>query len=777
MTTSEANRRTRRHGSRLALTLIMTAAAAQAEAQSADSWQNVRGLFETYCFDCHGDGADKGNLTLDHFTSEAAIKKEVEVWDTIKYQVENWVMPPSDRQKQPTEAERKRMASFIDELLYPCDCDHPDPGRVTIRRLNRQEYNNTVRDLVGLDLKPADSFPPDDTGYGFDNIGDVLTLPPILMERYLMAADSVLDQAIVTGPPAATKRRYKASVLTGGERQGSRARVLEKNGDIATRHRFDHEGEYRIRVSAYGDQAGDEPIRMAFRIGDKTVQEMEMPASKTRPEEFEVMATAEKGYQQVSVRFLNDFQENGTRRDRNLYIEFIEIEGPFQPKAEALPESHRNIFIVPSDTPGAAERIIRHFANRAFRRPVKADEVDRLKQFVDLAKTRGDSFEMGIKQALRAVMVSPHFLYRIEWQPEPNNPDKVHDISEFALASRLSYFLWSSMPDNELLSLAFRGELRNNLQAQVLRMLKDPKARELARNFAGQWLETRNLQIQEPDPERFPDFDEALRQAMERETEEFFYYIMRENRSVLEFLYADYTFANERLAKHYGIQGVQGDAFRKVSLENTPRRGVLTHASVLTVTSDPIRTSPVKRGKWILDNFFGTPPPPPPPNVPELDDNAAALASGSLRERMEQHRNTPGCASCHNLMDPLGFGLEHFDGIGAFRNEDEGHAIDASGQLTSGQKFRGNEELIDILLDEKRDLFLKCLVEKMLTFGLGRGLEYYDKCAVEEILTKLKTGDHRFQELILAVGESVPFQKRRGDDAAASAPLNGEQAR
>ena len=360
------------------------------------------------------------------------------------------------------------------------------------------------------------------------------------------------------------------------------------------------------------------------------------------------------------------------------------------------------------------------------------------------------------------MLVSPHFLFRGEIQPEPNNPTAIHPVNEFALASRLSYFLWSSLPDEELFALAGKGRLRAQLDTQVKRMLLDPKSEALVENFAGQWLQLRNLKLLAPDAKLFPTFDDNLRNAMVRETTLFVETILRENRSVLDFIDGDFTFLNQRLAKHYGVPGVTGDEFVRVSLKGTPRGGLLTHGSILTLTSNPTRTSPVKRGKWVLENLLGTPPPPPPPDVPELADQKQL--TGTLRQKMEQHRDNPVCSSCHARMDPIGFGFENFDGIGAWRDKDGDAAIDPSGELVSGEKFASPAELRAILMKQKRDDFLRCLAEKLLTYALGRGLEHYDKCAVEQITKGVEQGDFRFAALVGEIVRSTPFQKRRGEN-------------
>jgi len=395
-------------------------------------------------------------------------------------------------------------------------------------------------------------------------------------------------------------------------------------------------------------------------------------------------------------------------------------------------------------------------------------EVERYVPFVGLAQKNGESFEAGIRLTFQAILVSPHFLFRGEVQPQPDNPKSVHPVDEFALASRLSYFLWSSMPDDELLQLAEAGSLRKQVAAQTRRMLVSPKSRALVENFAGQWLQIRNLDLVAPDAKIFPNFTKTLRHAMRRETEMVFESIMRDDRPVLELLTADFTYANETLARHYGFKGVQGEEFQKVSLKGTGRKGITTHAGILTLTSHPDRTSPVKRGKWVLESLLGTPPPPAPPNVPTLEDDGRKL-TGTLRQRMEQHRENAVCASCHALMDPIGFGFENFDAIGRHRTRDGQETIDPSGKLATGETFDGPGELARILAGPKKDLFVRNLVEKMLTYGLGRGLEYYDKCAVKKIVREMEAADYRFSTLILGVVESVPFQQQRGEEGAATA--------
>jgi mono/diheme cytochrome c family protein len=588
----------------------------------------VQPFLAKYCLSCHAGARPRSGLALDGFKDEASAQKDRLLWQKIAQLIRSREMPRGFGPK-PAPADVELVATWIESELTKVDCTGTkDPGRVTIRRLNRAEYNNTIRDLVGVQFQPAEDFPSDDVGYGFDNIGDVLSMPPILMEKYLAAAEKVVD--------------------------------------------------------------------LAFQDPD------------------------------IRKRILT-----------------------CEPKGQGSAES--------------ARQVLEPLASRAFRRPVSEEEVNRLARLVAMAEKHGDSFEEGIRLALQAVLVSPHFLFRVESTRRGTNRESVLPLSDFELATRLSYFLWSSMPDEELFSLAKQESLRKdgNLEAQVGRMLKDPKARALVDNFGGQWLQTRNLGAATPDPALFPTFDEYLRTAMLKETELFFEAVLQEDRSVLAFLDADFTFMNERLARHYGIPGVEGDQFRRVTLTGDQRGGILTHASVLTVTSNPTRTSPVKRGKWILENLLGTPPPPPPPDAGELPETKEAVLSGSLRKRMETHRTNPNCATCHQRMDPLGFGLENFDAIGAWRTRDGEFAIDASGTLPDGQLFQGPAGL-RALLKGKAEAFRRCLTEKLLTYALGRGLEYFDKCAVDDIVAALARGPDRFSTLVIEIVKSDPFQMRRG---------------
>lgn len=736
----------------------------QLPAETLSFATDIRPLLEKYCWDCHGDGMDKGGLSLDPYENEADLIAARKKWEGIMFNIDNWLMPPADKE-QPTADERKRLVQWIDGTVFPVDPAHPDPGRVTVRRLNKTEYNNTMRDLLGVDLRPADNFPDDDSGYGFDNIGDVLAMPPLLVEQYLAAAGDVLDAVMVPGGSMPVTWSIASDAFSVpeevGQQQDGRL-MLWGNGEAEAKSVFPVEAGYRFRFRVHAEQAGAESVKMTLKLKGLEVQTFEVTGTRDQPQIVEAVVRVARGTQTVAAAFINDHTEEGG--DRNLWIESMEITGPLWSEEVPLPENHRRLFTHEPGTEGseaATRKVLHDFVSRAFRRPVRPDELDKLANLVQRVRHIEPHWEEAVKIGLKAALVSPHFLYRIEALADPDDTGTVVDLSEFALASRLSYFLWSSMPDAQLLERASKNELRASLASEIKRMIADPKSRELARNFGGQWLETRNLDLVRPNRKKF-NWDEELRRAMQAETEEFFRFLLVENRSVLEFLSADYTFVNERLARHYGLEGVQGEELQKVQLDPARRRGLLTQAAVLTVTSDPTRTSPVKRGKWVLENLLGTPPPPPPPNVPTLE--SAQELTGTLRQRMEQHRSNAACANCHAMLDPIGFGLENFDGTGAWRDQDGDQPVESSGRLTSGQEFLNANELTTILLRDKSDQFVRTLASKLLTFALGRGAEYYDKPALNEIMSKAKNDQYSFHSLITAVAESVPFQKRRGEN-------------
>jgi hypothetical protein len=734
----------------------------------------VAPLVKKFCGDCHGPEKHKGDLDLLAFANAASLAKARKTWESVVERLEVGDMPPEDRAR-PSSDQVARLSAAIHSILSTANCDlPPDPGRVTLRRLNRNEYNNTIRDLVGVPFRPADDFPSDDVGYGFDNIGDVLTTSPLLLEKYLAAAEQVAERAIVADRtdwgPVKTWQVEELGHDAGGSRYGKIGRILSSTGEIGVSHEVPREGEYILRARAFGQQAGPEPVKMEFRIEGKAEKVFDVEAVEEAPELYEVRVKLEPGKKRVAVAFLNDYYQpedpDPHRRDRNLVVDSLEVQGPIASAPLPVPESHaRIIYREPKngETQKCAREILERFAGRAFRRPATHAELDRLVELVEQSVRDGDTFERGIQLAVAAILVSPHFLFRVELAKDTKAVGEYQVLTDFEVATRLSYFLWSSLPDDALMALAREGKLQDEatLEAQALRMLHDTKAQALVENFASQWLHLRNLKNVTPAKELFPHFDDALRQAMQRETELFFESIVREDRSILECLDADYTFLNERLAKHYEIDGVTGPEFRRVTLSGDRRAGLLGQASVLTVTSNPTRTSPVKRGKWILEQLLGTPPPPPPPDVPELKEGKDAVLKGSLRERMEQHRANPSCAACHTRMDPLGFGLEYYDAIGAWRESDGAFPIDASGTLPSGQAFRGPKELRAILKGKQKE-FTRCLSEKLLTYALGRGLQSSDDCTVDRIARAVAEDSHRFSRLVIEIVKSAPFRQRRG---------------
>jgi len=719
---------------------------------------DIQQLLSKYCFECHRGDKPKAGMALDVFRDERSAINRPKIWEKVREKIETGAMPP-DEKPQPTDDERALVLRWIESRVLKIDCTKVDPGRVTIRRLNKTEYNNTIRDLVGVDFKPAEDFPSDDVGYGFDHIGDVLSMPPVLLERYLAAAERIVDAAIVTPDPD------RAPVRSAG------GKTLASVGEAVMELELSQTGDYLLRVRAFGQQAGDEKVRMTLRLDGVDVETVEVAAVEGAAQNYEIRLNVPQGKHRWSAKFINDYYKpddpDPNNRDRNLIVETLEVQGPLGILPEKLPASHTRLITSrpqgKADLADCARAVLRPFATRAFRRPATEDEIERLTRLVAAAAKEGDSFERGIQLAMQAVLVSPHFLFRIELDPEPHNPQAIRALNDFELATRLSYFLWSSLPDDELMRLAREGALRKegNLAAQTRRMLKDPKSSALIDNFAGQWLQLRNLKIVSPNKKQFPGFDDALREAMATETRLFFEAIVREDRSVVEILDANFTFVNGPLAKHYGIAGVEGDEFRRVALISPERGGILGHASVLTVTSNPTRTSPVKRGKWILENLLNAPPPPPPPNVPNLKEASEKLPQATLRQKMELHRANPACAVCHTQMDALGFGLENYDPIGAWRAKDGELDIDPSGTLPGGASFKSPAELKAVLKTRFGE-FRRCLAEKLLVYALGRGLEYYDKCTVDAVMRNMTSNGDTFSALVIEIVGSDAFQKRRG---------------
>jgi hypothetical protein len=660
------------------------------------------------------------------------------------------------------------MIAFLEAEFKRADANvKPDPGRVTARRLNRAEYTNTIRDLLAIDFRADKNFPTDDSGDGFDNIGDILTVSPVLMEKYMSAAERIAARTV------AAEALPKPIEIEYSLRLRNLRRINPSN--VEATHRVDFDAQYQFVVGLPGERPADaKPVTLGLWVDGKLLT---TKLIETKPSglvyfnpfsEEELRVSLPEGDHSLRLGFIDDeyvktLASDAIYRDRvNKWIGSIKIIGPFESK-EPKPSREKVLICDPNTGAACVDKILSTLARRAYRRPVTKSEVAALTKFVALAKADGQTVEQGIQLAIQAILVSPHFLFHLERDLHPNDPSKVHRISDVELASRLSYFLWNSMPDDQLLALAERRQLSTPavLDAEVKRMLADPKSFAMAENFAGQWLEIRNLDSIRPDPQKFPDWTPELRDAMKVETRMFFDSMLRENRPIGEFITARYTFLNEMLAKYYGIEGVTGPEFRRVDLKTDQRGGVLSQGSVLAVSSYPTRTSVVIRGKYILQNILGTPPPPPPADVPALDEESVGTAA-SLRQQMEKHRSNAICASCHSRMDPLGFGLENYDAIGKWRTQDGAFPVDSSGVLPSGKSFTTPAEMRAVLGGMLPD-FSRALTEKMLIYSLGRGLERYDRPTVQAITAQLAESGYGFQTLIGEVVKSLPFQSRRAE--------------
>ena len=742
---------------------------ASASAAAPDFKGTAVAFMKKHCHECHGGKSTKADLDLTKFKDDANILKEHKHWKSVLQQVNSGEMPPK-KQPQPTPQEIANFNSAIENSFTLAEKKtKPDPGRVTLRRLNRTEYNNTVRDLVNVDFNPAEDFPADDIGHGFDNIGDVLSLSPVHLERYLAAAEGIAARAIVLDPPKPPTRTTSSNFLEPGGYGSENTTRPVTRGFLLVRQKLTDDGDYIFRVRAgVTNTATGEPIKMVLLVNDEEKQTVTVKEPIRKWETFDIPIKLKAGEHVFNIKYLNPITNGVT--NRMLFVQQFQIIGP----ADTRPEFQQRLTagLVSTSADRKLREFTQSFLTHAFRRPPTPAELDRYLKVAEAAAASANGrWEAGAQQLLKVVLCSPKFLFRVELDSLPRYPT-AHPIDEFQLASRLSYFLWSTMPDEELLALAAKNQLTPNLEAQVRRMLKDPKAESLTKNFAMQWLQLERLKTFAPDSKLFPGFDDRLRRAMLRETELFFGEIVREDRSVLDLIDADFTYVNETLSRHYGLTegkgqaasrgrggSVRGGDFNRVTLTGKERGGLLTHASILTVTSNPTRTSPVKRGKWVLEQILGTPPPPPPPNVPELE--AQGKLTGTLRQRMEQHRENPSCAGCHTQMDALGFAFENFDAIGRFRAKTDEGPIDPSGTLPDGKSFQGPAEL-KAILKGKQELVVRNLAEKLLTYGIGRGLEFYDNRSLNQICDQAARADHKFSALITAIVKSDPFRLRRG---------------
>lgn len=804
-----------------------------AKAWSDEGWP----LLQRYCVDCHNDAFQEAELDVTRFETLDGIEADSETADKVLNMIRFGAMPPEDYEL-PSDDERMLLADLVDGAIYSVTCDlRPRPGRVTARRLNRAEYDNAVRDLFGIDIEPAREFPSDEVGGGFDNNADVLSLSPMLMDKYLAAAEEVAGQVLLdpsTLPDVDVDRAADQFVIEGETKTGSfYGRFLGPDAFAWTEVDLKYGGEFRVRFRGGTTPEDSEPVRFGMfdedgvlratfdlkyyggggggdtetatvmlgkgkhrlifvpflpesadesddgkqdeKDDDKKDSEKEDSEAKSRVE----LVVGETKFDRID-EVTDERIADGRKRfgepltpdrkfDRDEYpslVRSLSLSGPKDLEDQLKPSSHdRIIRTKPKSGRGshvreAAIECLQPLMRRAFRGPVKEDAVRPYAELVASATSNGETFERGMQIAVSAVLVSPSFLFRIE---TPEGSDRVDESGEVALtqhqlASRLSFFLWSSIPDETLLDLADEGKLKGDeVPRQIKRMLKDPRSETLATEFAAQWLGLRNLEGHEPDAKSFEGFEASLLPLMAAETRRFFLSVVDENKPVSELLTADYSFLNGPLAEYYGIGGVDGDEFRRVSLEGTPRRGLLSHASVLTLTSEPTRTSPVKRGKWILENIIGTPPPEPPSGVPELGETKTAAEDATLREQLELHRADPSCAACHRVMDQLGFGLENFDAVGRFR-ESEGKAkIDASGVLPGGRTFAGASELSRVLGESEEEAFARTVSRRLLAFALGRELTLQDRCTIDEIVTKTKANDFRLVDLMIEVVRSRPF--------------------
>jgi hypothetical protein len=736
-----------------------------------------------YCADCHNDQLKTGGVTLEH-ASSGNVASQAALLERVLHKLRAGEMPPPGN-PAPDAAQRASLVEWLESQLDAASAAHPNPGAPAIHRLNKAEYSNSIRDLLGLDMDHSAGLPADDSGYGFDNIGDVLTVSPLHMEKYISSARRISRLAVGTLKASTAIEKFPARIP---QNDSLDEMPIDERGEVLLWRYFPFDAEYSIVVRVRGNPAPGLPApKLDVRLDGKRVKlidaEIDTAEANQGTRSIELRMPLPAGEHSIGAGFLSESAklETGAGGGRGgapptppppvngVSVDYISIGGPYNPTGPGNTESRKRIFIcrpkAGESEDVCARQILGALARRAYRRPVTAADTDPLMKLFAAGRADGGHFDSGVEMGLSGILVSPEFLFRVEKTPATLSnvaaKGSTYHLADLDLASRLSFFIWSSIPDEELLGLAEKNKLHDPavLSAQVRRMLADAKSKALVENFAGQWLRLRNVADWKPDPDKFKEVDETLRNAFERETELFFENIVAEDRSVLEFIDADYTFLNERLAKYYGIQGVKGSYFRRVALKGPERGGILTQASVLMVTSYPTRTSPVLRGKWILESILNAPPPPPPPNVPTLDETTSTSAK-SLRETFEKHRANVACASCHSRLDPLGFSLENFDAGGKYRSKEGDEPIDASGNLPDGTVIDGVAGLKKLLVARK-DEFVEGLADKLLTYALGRGLEYYDQPVVRDIRRQAEANDYRFSSLVLAIVNSIPFEMRR----------------
>jgi hypothetical protein len=788
-------------------------AAGPPQSSNAAATSTPRPVLDKYCVTCHNQRLKTAGLTLD--TIDAAnIPAAADTWEKVVRKLRAGSMPPPSSPR-PDQATYDALISHLESSLDRAAVDHPNPGRTdAFHRLNRSEYHNAVRDLIGLDVDVTSLVPADAADeHGFDNMAGVLSVSPVLLERYVSAARKISRLAVGVPPKGATVETYTVPLNFLQDDRVSDDQPFGSRGGLAVRHQFPVDAEYVIRIHLQTNYVGylrglHQAHKFELRLDGARVKQFLLggdapgrPAPKSyegnifgspeweawahhADEGLEVRIPVKAGPHLVGVNFPREAWEpegilqprqfefalavNG-RQDENPGLGSLDIDGPYSIDRAGDTPSRRKIFVCQpahdADAEACARRILSGLARKAYRRPTTDADLRTLVAFYKEGRKSG-TFDDGIQMGLERLLADPEFLFRVERVPAGLAQAASYRISDLELASRLSFFIWSSIPDDELLDAAAQGRLKDPavLDRQVRRMLADPRSKALVDNFVGQWLLVRDLRSVYPDPATFPEFDDNLREAFEKETELFVESQLRENRSVVELLSADYTFVNERLAKHYGIPNVYGSRFRRVALTGAERRGgLLGQGSLLTVTSYANRTSPVLRGKFLLSNILGTPVPPPPPNVPSLKDTNENGQPASVRERLEQHRKNPVCATCHSQMDPLGFALENFDAVGKWRDVAEGGSpVDASSALPNGTKFQGLTGLQDVLL-ARREMFVRTVTEKLLTYALGRGVEYYDFPVIRRVAADAAKDDYRWSAIVVGIAKSTPFQMRLAD--------------
>jgi mono/diheme cytochrome c family protein len=771
---------------------------AQTKAGKADAAATAtvpyRETLDRYCVTCHNRRLKTADLMLDTM-DVTKVADSAEIWEKVVRKLRAGAMPPQGA-RRPDEATAHALTAWLESELDHSAAVTPNPGRPMLHRLNRAEYANSIRDLLALDVDVASLLPPDDSAYGFDNISDVLGVSPSLQERYLSAAVKI--SALAVGDPKVTAGSTTYRVRQDlSQNQHIDGLPLGTVGGLRVRHTFGLDGDYVFQTKLYRTNLNivrglEYPTSFEVTVDGQRVHMVtiggqdDLASLFDKPTEtgdavelrMRVRVPVTAGPHDVTAAFVENLPLEDTIRLQNFlrssadnfdwsgrpHIQTFTVTGPFNATGAGDTPSRQRIFSCRPSSPAAelpcARKIVSALARRAYRQPVSAADVQPVMRFYRLGRGRG-TFETGIQTALQRILASPRFVFRVERDPVRVPAGTAYRVSDVELASRLSFFLWSSIPDEELLQVASRGRLKDPevLDAQVRRMLADPRSQALVSNFAGQWLHLRNVRSVLPNSDEFPDFDDNLRQSFQRETELLFESIMREDRSVLDLMTADYTFVNERLARHYDIPNVYGSRFRRVTVSDDARKGLLGQGSILAVTSHAERTSPVLRGKWILENIVGMPVPPPPPDVPQLKANEEGQKPRTMREQMAEHRANPVCATCHKVMDPIGFALENFDAVGAWRTHEPAGPIDASGQLSDGTKVEGVVTLRQALLSRPQ-VFVGTMTEKLLIYALGRGLDYHDMPVVREIVRDAGRHDNKFSSLVSGIVHSMPFQMR-----------------